>query len=140
MERVGGVWARLEAARSGVEFFNTPSFLRLGGFRQWVLSILDLLGAESDPQLVYMESAAVDVDELVLQFDDAFHVARARLGDGSLSSADFEYLQVINDFLAAISNDSDRVWSREGLSGGAEWRELRHLSRRAATALENTWR
>jgi hypothetical protein len=41
----------------------------------------------------------VGPDEVLLQFDDVLHVARARVADGSLSDGDYLLLQAVNEII-----------------------------------------
>lgn len=111
----------------------------LADFRQWTLAVLDLLGAESDRQAAYLQASGVESDEILLQFDDVLHVARARVGDGSLRREDYLLLQPVDERAEAVSAGPESIWAAGALEEALEWRELRAAARVAKSSLESSW-
>lgn len=112
---------------------------KLADFRQWVLAVLDLLGADPDRQAAYLQASRVEADEILLQFDDVLHVARARVGDGSLKREDLHLIESVNESVDAVSEGPESIWAAAGLEEAAEWRELRAAARAVRTGLERSW-
>lgn len=112
---------------------------KLADFRQWTLSVLDLLGADSDRQAAYLQDSGVEADEILLQFDDVLHVARARVGDGSLRREDYLLLQPVSERAEAVNAGSESIWAAGALEEAVEWRELRVAARVAKSNLESSW-
>ncbi|WP_280886283.1 hypothetical protein [Streptomyces sp. LBL] len=81
----------------------------------------------------------MEVDEILLQFDEVLHVARARVADGSLKREDYILLQSINGSADSISVGPDSVWTGSALGEAAEWEEIRAVSRVAKSSLERSW-
>ncbi|MYW03769.1 hypothetical protein [Streptomyces sp. SID3343] len=109
-------------------------------FHRWILTVLDVLASPPDRQLDYLRTSHVDVDEIALQFDDAFNAARASLHADLMSRTDFERLRPVRERLDAIANDSHHLWEREALGEAAEWQEVRKAAAQARTELGNAWR
>jgi hypothetical protein len=112
---------------------------KLPDFRQWTLAVLGLLSAEPEKQVAYLRESRVESDEILLQFDDVLHVARARVADGSLSHEDYLLLQAVNDSADSISAGSESIWTRGALEEAPEWEEVRAASRVAKSSLERSW-
>ncbi|MFE3428269.1 hypothetical protein [Streptomyces sp. NPDC059171] len=112
---------------------------QLAAFRQWALTVLDLLGAEADRQAAYLQASKVGADEILLQFDDLLHVARARVGDLSLSHEEYILLQSVDGRADSVSAGSESIWTEIALEEAVEWRELRAAARVAKTSLERSW-
>lgn len=112
---------------------------KLADFRQWTLSVLDLLGADSDRQAAYLQDSGVEADEILLQFDDVLHVARARVDDGSLRREDYLLLQPVSERAEAVNAGSESIWAAGALEEAVEWRELRVAARVAKSNLESSW-
>lgn len=112
---------------------------KLADFRRWTLAVLDLLSAEPDRQAAYLQASGVGVDEILLQFDDVLHVARARVGDRSLSHEEYLLLQSVNGLADAVSAGPESIWTELALEEAVEWRELRAAARAAKASLERSW-
>lgn len=112
---------------------------KLADFRQWTLAVLDLLSAESDRQAAYLQASGVGADEILLQFDDVLHVARARVSDGSLRREDYLLLQPVNERADSVSAGPESIWAADALEEALEWRELRAAARAAKSSLESSW-
>ncbi len=92
------------------------------------------LSASSAQQIARLEKLGVSpsADELALEFDDAFFLARDLLS-GSLAKA----IASLNELLEKMSNATDKnIWSVEGLQKAAEWRHVRRLAREALDVFE----
>lgn len=111
----------------------------LTGFRQWTLDVLGLLGATADRQSAYVRHSGVGTDELLLQFDDVLHVARARVADGSLDPEKFALLEKVDEKVAYVNSGPSSIWSESALETAAEWRELRIAAGTAKKRLESSW-
>ncbi|WJV45853.1 hypothetical protein [Streptomyces flavofungini] len=101
--------------------------------------MLDLLSAEPDRQAAYLQASGVGADEILLQFDDVLHVARARVGDRSLSHEEYLMLQSVDGRADSVSAGSEPIWTEVALEEAVEWRELRAAARVAKASLERSW-
>ncbi|NBM15776.1 hypothetical protein [Streptomyces sp. GC420] len=112
---------------------------KLTDFRRWAISVLDLLSAEPERQLQYLQTSGVGADEMLLQFDDLLHVARARVADGSLSGEDYRLLQAVGESVNSVSEGPEEIWTESALEEAVEWEELRVASAAAKSDLELSW-
>ncbi|MEU1296351.1 hypothetical protein ABZ439_28475 [Streptomyces sp. NPDC005840] len=112
---------------------------KLTDFRRWTLTVLGLLSAEPDRQAAYLQASGVGADEILLQFDDVLHVARARVGDHSLSHEEYLLLQSVDERADSVSAGPESIWAEIALEEAAEWRELRAAARAAKSSLERSW-
>ncbi|MFI5478041.1 hypothetical protein ACIBAB_02870 [Streptomyces rubiginosohelvolus] len=112
---------------------------QLAAFRQWALTVLDLLGAEADRQAAYLQASQVGAEEILLQFDDVLHVARARVGDRSLSHQEYRLLQSVGEYADSVNAGSELMWADAALGEAVEWRELRAAAKAAKASLESSW-
>ncbi|MFF4185451.1 hypothetical protein ACFYZ9_19865 [Streptomyces sp. NPDC001691] len=101
--------------------------------------MLDLLSAEPDRQAAYLQASGVGVDEILLQFDDVLHVARARVIDGSLSHEEYSLLQSVNGYADSVGASPESIWTELALEEAIEWRELRAAATSAKVSLERSW-
>jgi len=111
----------------------------LADFRRWTLAVLGLLGAEPGRQVEYLQASEVEADEILLQFDDLLHVARARVADGSLKNEDYLLIKSTNERADALNARPDSIWAAAALNEAAEWRDLRVAARIAKLSLEQSW-
>ncbi len=112
---------------------------KLADFRRWALVVLDLLSAEPDRQAAYLQEAGVGPDEILLQFDDVLHVARARVSDGSLRREEYLLLQSVNEYADSVNAGPGSIWAESALEEATEWRELRAAARAAKSSLTRSW-
>lgn len=112
---------------------------RLDPFRKWTLEVLDLLGAPPDRQIDYVRSAGVDIDEIVLQFDDMLHVARARAADGTMTGDEYQVIARVHDFVSRLTSAEDSPWEESSLRAGTEWGEARAAAADAREILGQRW-
>ncbi|MER5966242.1 hypothetical protein [Streptomyces sp. NPDC002057] len=112
---------------------------KLTDFRQWVLGVLDLLGADPGRQTAYLQESGVEADEILLQFDDVLHVARARACDGSLRREDLLLIESVHESVDAVSEGPESIWAASGIEESAQWSELRTAARAARTGLDRHW-
>lgn len=112
---------------------------KLTDFRRWALAVLDLLSAGPERQVEYLRASGVGPDEVLLQFDDVLHVARARVADGSLNDEDYLLLQTVNESINSVSASPGEIWTEGALIEAAEWEDVRAASRAAKSGLEQSW-
>ncbi|MFF8581733.1 hypothetical protein ACF05R_23770 [Streptomyces albidoflavus] len=112
---------------------------KLTDFRRWAISVLDLLSAEPERQLRYLQTSGVGADEMLLQFDDLLHVARARVADGSLNGEDYRLLQAVGEIVNSVSESPEGIWAEGALEEAIEWEELRVASATAKSDLGLSW-
>lgn len=112
---------------------------RLADFRRWTLTVLGLLSAPPDRQTAYVREAGVGTDELLLQFDDVLHTARARAADGSLRQEDLLLLLEVDERVDAVNAGPDSIWDEAALGTSTEWRELRVTAGVVKAAFEKSW-
>lgn len=112
---------------------------KLVDFRRWTLATLTLLSAEPERQVEYLRASGVEAEEVLLQFDDVVHVARARVADGSLSNEEYLLLQAVNEGASSVNAGPDSIWTEGALEEAAEWEEVRAASRVAKSSLEQSW-
>ncbi|MBL7499457.1 hypothetical protein [Frankia nepalensis] len=79
------------------------------------------------------------MDELLLQFDDVPHAARARLADGSIEGDDSRLLLKVNEKVDCVNARPDSFRSDGALEAVAEWRELRMAAGEVEATLEKSW-
>jgi hypothetical protein len=104
-------------------------------FRSWLIRVLEVLTWEADRQLAYIDRIGVGVDELALQFDDAFHLAESKVRDGLLSGEMFHLLELLDERFEEMTSGPGCLWSTEGLSEAPEWKDVRSLASRALSGL-----
>lgn len=112
---------------------------KLADFRRWTLATLSLLSEEPERQVEYLRASGVEAEEVLLQFDDVLHVARARAADGSLSDEDYVQLQAVNRSANFLNAGPGPIWTEGALKKAAEWEEVRSASRVAKSSLEQSW-
>ncbi|WP_018571666.1 hypothetical protein [Streptomyces sp. PsTaAH-124] len=112
---------------------------KLTDFRRWTLAVLGLLSAGPERQVEYLRASGVGPDEVLLQFDDVLHVARARVADGSLNDEDYLLLQSVNESVNSVSAGPEEIWTEGALKEAAEWEEVRAASRVAKSGLDQSW-
>ncbi|MEV7087623.1 hypothetical protein AB0O07_17260 [Streptomyces sp. NPDC093085] len=112
---------------------------KLADFRRWTLAVLGLLSAGPEKQVEYLRASGVGPDEVLLQFDDVLHVARARVADGSLNDEDYLLLQEVNESVNSVSAGPEVIWTEGALKEAAAWEEVRAASRAAKSGLEQSW-
>lgn len=108
-------------------------------YRQWALNVLGLLAAAPEHQIAYLRESNVDSDEILLEFDDLLHVARARVADGSLGQEDIGPLLRVNEKVDSVNSGPDSIWSDSALEAAAQWRELRTAAEEAKAYIERSW-
>ncbi|GAA3973615.1 hypothetical protein GCM10022232_00920 [Streptomyces plumbiresistens] len=112
---------------------------KLADFRRWTLAVLGLLSAGPERQVEYLRVSGVGPDEVLLQFDDVLHVARARVADGSLNDEDYLLLQAVNESVNSVNAGPEAIWTEGALKEAAEWEDVRAASRVAKSGLEQSW-
>lgn len=112
---------------------------KLADFRRWALDTLGLLSADPEKQVEYLRSSGVEAEEILLQFDDVMHVARARVADGSLNHEDYLLLQAVNESANSVSAGPESIWTEGALEEASEWEAVRTSSRLAKAGLGQSW-
>ncbi|AWI29594.1 hypothetical protein [Streptomyces tirandamycinicus] len=105
------------------------------GLRQLRAS-LERLSWPAERQLSHLQSLQVDVDELALEFDDAFRLVCGKVTKGRLPRLAVEATQPIDDILDRMANAGAEIWRSDALEDSPEWAELRAQSSQALEALE----
>ncbi|HEY1178485.1 MAG TPA: hypothetical protein VGF17_20200 [Phytomonospora sp.] len=97
-----------------------------------LIGALALLAAEAPAQISWLDRHDVPVDELALEFDDAFHLVSILDADEAAVAA----LREIDAALSAMSGPARAAhWTTEALAADAEWREVRRLAGACLTRL-----
>jgi predicted kinase len=99
-------------------------------FKRWLVNeVLFLLAKSGIEQLEWARNNGVHVDELVLQFDDALHVAAVWARKGDLKDAQFEQLRSLATAIDELSSWGD-VWTEKELTADPRWQKVRDMARR----------
>ncbi|MFE7775784.1 hypothetical protein ACFU5O_18155 [Streptomyces sp. NPDC057445] len=102
-----------------------------------VIRALEPLTWSADHQLNHIRDLDVGVDELALEFDDAFRLALGRAAQGELPQQVVTLLTPTNDKLESMTTQGLTVWTPEALTEAPEWVEVRAESARALEALRS---
>ncbi|MDR8413074.1 hypothetical protein MTP10_30620 [Nonomuraea sp. 3-1Str] len=105
-----------------------PEFLR------WIRKVLSQLSWDANRQLEHVRSLKVDVDELALEFDDALHLAQAKVHEGLLSHEALQALLPVDAKLSHMTEHGAELWTKEAVATAAAWEELRAIARQAQLA------
>ncbi|MFI7447553.1 hypothetical protein ACIBQX_08670 [Nonomuraea sp. NPDC049714] len=71
------------------------------------------------------------MDELALEFDDTFNLAKAKVLEGMLSQEKLQALQPVDTKLVHMSEQGAELWAEEALRADPAWQELRAIARQA---------
>lgn len=101
---------------------------------------LAVLAADAPCQVAWLYKQGVVTDEIALDFDHAFDMAEALVGEGQLSRGVLTHLREIEAVLDEMSGaeNADR-WTRDALSVDEGWRRARGLARRVLVAELREW-
>ncbi|TMR08212.1 hypothetical protein ETD86_48785 [Nonomuraea turkmeniaca] len=100
-------------------------------FRRWIRNVLSQLSWDADRQLEHVRSLKVDVDELALEFDDALHLAQAKVHEGLLSQEAYQALLPVDAKLSHMTEHGAELWTGEAVATAPAWEELRTIARQA---------
>lgn len=101
-------------------------------FRAWAVSVLLPLTWDAERQIRYVQQLGVGVDELALQLNDAFHLARAKNADELLDDAAYEAITAIDaQFSKMTQLNDDQLWNKSALFDSPHWRLVRDLAAEA---------
>jgi len=90
------------------------------------------LAPELQLRLLKELGAPESIDELVLQFDDHFMLAKSAYENQQLTSEEYESLVQLDSYLNEISGPAhSTIWTREGLLDSPEWSRIRFLAQNA---------
>ena len=106
-------------------------------FRSWLIEVLDVLTWPADQQLDYIRGLGVGIDEMALQFDDAFRIAINKVDERSLDAETFDLLKRIDERFGVMTKQGGSVWNEEGLSRSSEWQDIRALATEARSKLND---
>ncbi|MEV0353263.1 hypothetical protein AB0H88_46565 [Nonomuraea sp. NPDC050680] len=100
-------------------------------FHRWIRDVLTRLSWDADRQMEHVRSLNVDVDELALEFDDALHLAQAKVQHGLLSRRALEALLPVDAKLGHMTEYGTELWTEEAVATAPAWQELRAIARQA---------
>ncbi len=103
-----------------------------------VKEALGLLASSPQAQIHYLDALGVapSLDELGLEFDDAWRLVPSLVCRGTLSTTVESIVAEIDASLRAMSRDHD-LWVQEML-GAPAWKSVRTLSARALRSIQGT--
>lgn len=97
------------------------------------------LAAPPDRQLAYLKSIGDEckcLDELALEFNDAFIFLNQFIEDRRVPEATAAAIAAVDKQLDAMSGEKNaRLWTSEALATTPEWKEVRALAVRALALL-----
>ncbi len=113
----------------------------LGHFRALLEDMLSVASADAATQIAWLQKitgkrdpTAELVDELALDFHDAFVYSRQLLDEGEISQTVYNVLATVDNKLDQMSGpENASLWCFDALRNRSEWKNVRHL---AQTALE----
>ncbi|MFC5823036.1 hypothetical protein [Nonomuraea insulae] len=100
-------------------------------FCRWIHNVLGQLSWDADQQLGHVRNLKVGVDELALEFDDALHLAQAKVQEGVLGQDALQTLLPVDTHLRCMTDTGTDVWTEEAVATSPEWQELRTLAKQA---------
>ncbi|MEU5116912.1 hypothetical protein AB0G64_36125 [Streptomyces longwoodensis] len=108
--------------------------------RRLLLEALAVLAADASSQVAWLAKHDVVTDEIALDFDHAFGMADALVGEGQLGCGVLPDLREIGALLREMSGaeNADR-WTRDALSVDEGWSQTRQLARRVLVAELGQW-
>ncbi|MBB3728887.1 hypothetical protein [Nonomuraea dietziae] len=89
---------------------------------------LGRLRLSASEQLEWIDSMGCSLDELALEFDDAYQPSWLSREAGWLSDELAEYFDKIDQHLSELTDDGPFPWSAEGLRSHPTWERLRSLA------------
>ncbi|MGJ5760745.1 hypothetical protein [Streptomyces galbus] len=108
--------------------------------RRLLLESLAVLAADAPSQVAWLAKHDVVTDEMALDFDHAFAMAEALVGEGQLGRRVLPDLREIDAVLSAMSGAQNAGrWTREALSADEGWSQARRLARRVLIAELGEW-
>ncbi|MFD5317574.1 hypothetical protein [Streptomyces sp. NPDC127098] len=98
--------------------------------RRFLMDALTVVAADAPAQVAWLEKHGVVVDEIALNFDDAFRMAERLVEEGVLSPATLPQLRLIDSSFAEMTRDgsSDR-WTTAALRSDEGWSQARGVAR-----------
>ena len=108
-------------------------------FKELLNASLTILASDAEAQISWLQNLsktlgpnAEVVDELALDFNDAFTYARQLRDSGHISQAVYDALAAIDKKLDQMSgHENTDLWCFEGLRHRSEWRDVRCLAQQA---------
>ncbi|NUS82862.1 MAG: hypothetical protein HOY75_08930 [Streptomyces sp.] len=104
-------------------------------FHQRLVATLDTLASNPDKQLDYVHRLGVSIDELALEFDDAYRLASGKAQEGLVSDTTLNAINPINEHLRIMTEMGPALWTEAALRSAQEWRDLRDLAQSAKSRL-----
>lgn len=99
-------------------------------YRENILYVLRLLAASADEQLEILAGMCV-ADELALETNRVFMVAKETLERGLITYNQFEGLKELDDFFTRMSDGQHQdFWTDEALVRRPEWEQVRRTAQR----------
>ncbi|MDT0321440.1 hypothetical protein [Streptomyces millisiae] len=94
------------------------------------MEALTVVAADAPAQAAWLEKHGVVVDEIPLNFDDAFRMAERLIEEGVLNPDTLPQLRLIDSFFAEMTRDgsSDR-WTTAALRSDEGWSQARGVAR-----------
>ncbi|MFI1442152.1 hypothetical protein [Streptomyces fructofermentans] len=111
-------------------------------FRQRLLvQSLTALAADPSVQVAWLKGHGVPTEEIALDFDNAFGVAKQLIEEGRLSPEALPDLRDIDKVFSEMSGERNASrWAEDALYGDEGWVKARKLARRILMAERGEWR
>ena len=111
----------------------------LSYFRTLLEEMLTMVAADAETQIAWLKELAKNldpsaelVDELALDFNDAFVYARQLLDEGEVSRTVYDSLAAVDRKLDLMSgHENTELWCFDALRHRAEWQDVRVLAQKA---------
>ncbi|MET9451086.1 hypothetical protein [Streptomyces cinerochromogenes] len=108
--------------------------------RRLLLESLAVLAADAPSQVAWLAKHDLVTDEIALNFDHAFGMAEALVGEGQLGRGVLPDLREIDAVLSEMSGaENAGRWTRDALSADEGWSQARRLARRVLIAELGEW-
>lgn len=106
-----------------------------------LVAALQRLAADPAVQTAYLASLGVNpsLDELALEFDDAYRIVQPRFRELGVSPQAIARLARVDDALAKMSGARNaQLWESSALASSDAWAKLRSLASEAIQAISET--
>ena len=96
----------------------------------WIRKVLQLLAADADDQLRYLQDAGISgvVDELALEFEDTLPFVARLVEHGRVPADARTTLDALDEALDRLSDAGAQAWTEAALGSDPRWQRVRELA------------
>jgi hypothetical protein len=104
-----------------------------------LIDALERLSASASEQIKYLRKLGVlpSIDELALEFDDAFVLLPELVQKGYFTDHQANKIRLVDHHLSIMS-DKKQLWTIKALESHSDWAEIRRLATAALHSIEST--